>query len=204
MKSKILKNECELRIFAEKFKDRANDVSLSYLIDSKVRAYFDSKGEMVAGYASNLKRPLRYELWIPVEKRAQIPLFTSKNKLCELTCIWISSREGRISSEMIYLHSVIDALCSGAKYILGGTLSAAVFGIQTQSLPHLLYKGDTHFFGTSRQCWVYYASRWELIYKIMPAFTYSIFMGALGKNVYLGKARARARLARNQGVEKCE
>jgi hypothetical protein len=29
-------------------------------------------------------------------------------------------------------------------------------------------------------------------------------MGALGKNVYLGKARARARLARNQGVEKCE
>jgi hypothetical protein len=202
MKSKILKNECELRIFAEKFKERANDVSLSYLVNSKVRAYFDSKGEMVAGYACNVKRLLRYELWIPEEKRGQIPLFTFKNKLCELTCIWISSREGRISSEMIYLHSVIDALCSGAEYILGGTLSAAVFGIQTQSLPNLLYEGGTHYFGTSRQCWVYYASRWELLYNIMTAFPYSIIMGVLGKNVYLGKARARARLARDHVVEK--
>lgn len=106
---------------------------------------------MFAGYACNQQRPLRYEEWIPAGERPGIPLFGSQKKMCELTCIWIEGKQGRISSELIYLHSVIDALASGASFILGGTLSPEVLGIQTQSRPVMLYSGYTDFSGSENR-----------------------------------------------------
>jgi hypothetical protein len=195
MRSRILKVDGDLETFAAKFKQRGNDVSLAYLRQSRVRAFLNVQGEMIAGYAFNTVRPLRYEGWISEQNRETIAVFASKKKLCELTCIWISKREGKISSELIYLYAVIDALLTGATYILGGTLSSVVFGIQTQSLPRILYFGITDYFGKSQKCWVYCATRREVLTKIVSSFAYSIFMGLLGKNVYLGKARVRARCA---------
>jgi hypothetical protein len=200
MRSRILRTETELEQFAGEFQARGNAVSLEYLRQSQVRAFFSGKGKMVAGYVRNTERPLRYEGWIPEEYRSGIPLLSSGRKLCELTCIWIAGREGKISSEKVYLYSVIDAILSGADYVLGGTLSAVVFGIQTQSLPDLLYSGTTEYFGTPRQCWVYCASRGALIGKLMTVFPYNMVMSALGKPVYLNRARSRARRIRVPSV----
>jgi hypothetical protein len=200
MKSRILREDGELQRFAEKFKARGNEVSLEYLRQSQVRAFYSGQGEMVAGYSCNQVRPLRYEEWVPEEFRKGIAVFSSPKKLCELTCIWIASREGRLSSEMVYLYSVIDALMSGGGYVLGGTLSAVAFGIQSQSLPRLLYRGYTDYFGTRKQCWVYCASRGELLKKMVTLFPYGMVMGAFGKPVYLSRARARARKLRGTAV----
>ena len=193
MKSKVLTDEQALLYFAQRFKERGNDVQLDYLRQSKVRAFFDAQGNMFAGYACNQQRPLRYEEWIPGEERTAIPLFGSRKKLSELTCIWIAGKQGRISSELIYLRSVIDALASGADFILGGTLSPVVFGIQTQSLPAMVYSGYTGFFGTRKQCWVYGASRWVLIAKVLTMFPFNLIKGMLGRSSYLARAKSKAR-----------
>ena len=193
MKTRIINSEDELTAFAERFRNRGNAVEMDYLKASQVRAFFNKDGNMFAGYVLNLKRPLRYEGWIPQHLRSKIGLFSSTVKVCELTCIWIAGREGRVSSEIIYLYSVIDALLSGAQYTLGGTLSAVVFGIQTQSLPQILYSGYTEYFGIRQQCWIYGASRWVLLQKLFSVFAVEIFKGGMGKTAYLKRARARAR-----------
>ena len=196
MRSRILTTVAELEQFAQQFSSRGNAVSLDYLRYAQVRAFFNAQGTMAAGYARNCYRPLRYEGWIPECHRSSIAVLSSEKKLCELTCIWIAESEGKLSSEKVYLYSVIDALRSGAEYVLGGTLSAVVFGIQTQSLPNLLYSGYTDFFATKKHCWVYGASRGELFRKIMTFFPYNMMMSAMGKPVYLNRARARARQLR--------
>lgn len=151
---------------------------------------------MFAGYARNLERPLRYEQWIPEKARGSIPLLRSNKRLCELTCIWIAEKQGTISSEIIYLYSVIDALRSGATFILGGTLSPVVYGIQTQSLPIMLYCGPTDYFGTQKKCWIYGASRTLLFTKLVTAFPLNMMKGMLGRSSYLAEARNRARQMR--------
>ena len=73
MKSRILSDDRDLAYFAERFKERGNDVQLNYLKQSQIRAFFDAQGTMFAGYARNIRRPLRYEKWIPEKQRGVIP-----------------------------------------------------------------------------------------------------------------------------------
>jgi hypothetical protein len=193
MKSRILSDDRDLAYFAERFKERGNDVQLNYLKQSQIRAFFDAQGTMFAGYARNIRRPLRYEMWIPEKQRGAIPLLRSRKHLCELTCIWIAGKQGSISSEIIYLYSVIDALLSGADFILGGTLSPVVFGIQTQSLPSMLYSGHTDYFGKRKKCWIYGASRRLLCIKLITLFPINIIKGMFGRSSYLARAKRMAR-----------
>jgi hypothetical protein len=195
MKTQILKDDVSLREFAERFQQRGNPVSLEYLRRCQVRAFYDSAGRMFAGYALNQSRPLRYVEWIPEAERARVSVKSSEARIAELTCIWIYGRQGRISSELVYLHSVVDALLCGADYVLGGTLSAVVYGIQSQSIPELLYSGPTDYFGKPKRCWVYGASRWVLAKQLVKVFPAALARGLVGKPTYLGVARRRARQA---------
>jgi hypothetical protein len=189
MVSRILSGNDDYSTFRTKFMERGNSVTLEYLRNSRVRGFFEADGTMVAGYAINTRRPLRYEEWIPAPSLEKIPKFTMNKDLCEITCIWIAGKNGRITSQLIYLRSVIDALGSGAAYILGGTVRSAVFGIQTQSLPEILYDGFTTYFGEPRRCWIYGASRSTLIGRLLTAFPAALIAGLAGAPNYLSKAR---------------
>jgi hypothetical protein len=156
---------------------------------------------MFAGYAVNQSPPLRYVEWIPESARASAPVISTHERLCEITCIWINGKRGRVSSELIYLHSVIDALWTGADFVLGGTLSSVVYGIQSQSLPRLLYRGPTPYFGRGRVCWIYGGARRDLIRHVATTFPVALVRGLLGKPKYLAEARRRARREAAHEVE---
>ncbi len=193
MKTRILKTEEDLNTFARRFRQRGNPVSPEYLQQCQVRGFFTEEGVMFAGYALNLARPLRYEQWIPAENRAVVSMLADRKKVCELTCIWIYGNKGRSSSERIYLKAVMDALLSGAQFVLGGTVSPVVFGIQTQTLSRLLYTGHTDYFGKRQACWVYGASRSMLIGSVLSSFPAALIRKSFGRSNYLAKARAQAK-----------
>lgn len=193
MRTRILTTDEDLNTFARRFRQRGNPVSLEYLQQCQVRGFFTEEGVMFAGYALNLVRPLRYEQWIPEENRGVVTLLANRKKVCELTCIWIYGNPGRASSERIYLKAVTDALFSGAQFVLGGTVSPVVFGIQTQTLSQLLYTGYTEYFGKRQPCWIYGASRIRLLGSVVTFFPIAIVRKTFGRPNYLAKARARAK-----------
>lgn len=197
IKTRILECDSEVQTFAKRFAKRGNPVSLEYLRQSQVRAFFDSSGKMFAGFALNQTKPLRYVEWIPESSRGQVPLINESSSLSELTCIWIYGREGRMSSELVYFYTLIDALRSGTAFTLGGTLSKIVYGIQSQALPRLLYEGTTEYFGTPRHCWIYGADRRQLFLSIAVRIPRSVFNSLTGRANYLGIARQRVRSSKS-------
>ena len=193
MRSQILTHATDLQVFARRFGKRGNPVALDYLRRAQVRAFFDARGNMFAGYALNLTHPLRYIDWVPEVSRGHLPVLAKHRQLGELTCIWIYGREGRISSERIYLRAVCDALRSRTEFVLGGTLSSVVYGIQSQLLPRIVYSGPTTHFGEPRHCWIYGATRNELRWRVAVSLVPHLVKGFAGRPDYLAIARRRAR-----------
>ena len=193
MRSQILTHATDLQVFARRFGKRGNPVALDYLRRAQVRAFFDARGNMFAGYALNLTHPLRYIDWVPEVSRGHLPVLAKHRHLGELTCIWIYGREGRMSSERIYLHAVCDAIRSRAGFVLGGTLSSVVYGIQSQLLPRIVYSGPTTHFGEPRHCWIYGATRNELRRRVAVSLVPHLVKGFAGRSDYLAIARRRAR-----------
>ena len=193
MQAKILTSAADLEVFAHRFGKRGNPVALDYLRRAQVRAFFDSRGNMFAGYVLNLTDPLRYIDWVPEVSRGHLPMLAKHRQLGELTCIWIYGREGRVSSERIYLNAVCDALRSRASFVLGGTLSSVVYGIQSQLLPRIVYSGPTTHFGEPRHCWIYGATRNELRRRLAVSLVPHLVKGFAGRPDYLAKARRLAR-----------
>ena len=194
MKTRILREDYELAEFGRRFAKRGNPVTLEYLRRSRVRGFFDKRGILFAGYALNRSWPLRYLDWIPKAEQTKLPLDVTPGKCCEITCIWIHARPGRLSSEVVYLQSVLDALASGAAFTLGGTIHSVVYGIQSQALPRLLYTGPPACFPERPRCWVYGASRRQLLGWLGCRFPRDYVRALLGRPTYLSTARRRARL----------
>ncbi len=193
IRKRTLRDDTELEEFAGRFGQRGNPVSIEYLRRGSTKAFYDEGGSMFAGYVVNSSTPLRYLDWIPEAQRASFKASLQTDSVSEITCIWIARKPHRVSSELVYLSSVLDALRSGAEITLGGTLNRSVYGIQTQVLSRLYYSGTTECFGRPRDCWVYGASRIELALRLVTQFPTQIVLGLMGKANYLGQARRRSR-----------
>lgn len=193
MRKRVLRGDDELMEFAGSFAKRGNEVDLEYLRRAKVCGFYDSRDRLFAGYVLNRSNPLRYGEWVPPPERATSPLFSDEGDYCEITCIWIYAKAGRFSSELIYLSSVWDALRSGARFVLGGTLSRIAFGIQSQLLPQIIHSGQTERFGQRRSYWLYRASRRELVWRAIVRFPVALVRATFGRSNYLGTARRLAR-----------
>ncbi len=193
MRSRILATNQELDEFGGRFAERGNPVSLSYLRRAQVRAFYDRKGQMFAGYAMNRSEPLRYWEWVPEAARAGSTFAVKRPDCCELTCIWISGGSTTLTTGRIYAWAMLDALRSGAGYVVGGTLNPIVFGIQSQVLSQNLYQGPTEYFGHSRACFIYGATRLQLARWLVFSLPRVMLESLFGRPSYLSRARGRAR-----------
>ncbi len=162
---------------------------MSYLRQAQVRAFFSSEGEMIAGYAVNLQRPLRYEEWIPEASRGSLPVLSSNLRLGEMTVTWIYEKPEPFFSERVYIRAFVDAIVSGAQFVIGGILVPKVYGIHIQCLPQVIYIGETHYFGKPEPCWIYGAPRSVMLGKLLTAAPLELFGKLLGRPSYRDKAR---------------
>ncbi|MCX6110412.1 MAG: hypothetical protein NTZ90_12505 [Proteobacteria bacterium] len=167
--SRWLKSEEDLLAFQVEFKQRAgNALDLDYLRASKVRGYFTSKGEMLAGFVMRTEGPLRYYGWLSAEDRK--PRLGDRVKpedFVEITCIWM--KKGRIhpfERGQIYFESIALAALSGKRALLGGSFVEKVKDLQMLVMSFPYRKVDVESDGERRTLWLYFGLR-ELV---MPLY----------------------------------
>ena len=167
--SRWLKSEADLLTFQVEFKQRAgNALDLDYLRASKVRGYFTSKGEMLAGFVMRTEGPLRYYGWLSAEDRKPRPGDrVMPDDFVEITCIWM--KKGRIhpfERGQIYFESIALAALSGKRALLGGSFVEKVKDLQMRVMSFPYRKVDVESDGEHRTLWLYFGLR-ELV---MPMY----------------------------------
>ncbi len=142
-------------------KSSGGNISDDYLNSSTVRAFYNSQGEMVAGYMLNKKPNFRYLLYIPENEMRKISLSPQSDSIAEITCIWMTRKKLRpLQRYFIYTQVIIDSLNCGADFILGGSVVEKVKNIQFNILNQPLWEGIST---QSQYQWVYYGKRDEIL-----------------------------------------
>jgi len=156
--SHIIEDDEALACFARRYSAQASaSVAQAYLRRARVRAFFNSSGEMVAGYVLNCRAPFRYLSALPGTDAA-LPGTSRVRDFCEVTCIWIDRSVGQLDRVALYVVCFADFVRSGKRYAIGGSTHPGVVAVQRQALPHLIYEGDALIDGERVPAWVYYGS----------------------------------------------
>ena len=198
--SRWLKSEEDLLTFQVEFKQRAgNALGMDYLRGSKVRGYFTSKGEMLAGFVMRTEGPLRYYGWLSAEDRKPRPGDrVLPDDFVEITCIWM--KMGRIHPfrrGQIYFESIALAALSGKRALLGGSFVEKVKDLQMRVMSFPYRKVEVESDGESRTLWLYFGLR-ELV---MPLYIKHMIIYAFqagGRHHRNSRGRIRQVLTRRE------
>jgi hypothetical protein len=121
---------------------------------------------MVAGYLFNTSAPFRYETLIPAESRIELQKlgYLLESTSCELTCMWMrKSRLTKFDRSAVYIHSTVDTFRTKRRYVIAGSVVAALARMQKRTLPRTLYHGLMDKGGRIE---VYCATRYIMIIRI--------------------------------------
>jgi hypothetical protein len=89
-----------------------------------------------------------------------------------------------------------DAVKAFRRYTFGGTVIKKIFCIQSQALPNLAYYGrPAESFSDNGECWVYYATRRQLLSTSPWRIVKNLPVILFGRIPYLEKARRDAESA---------
>ncbi|WP_437738589.1 hypothetical protein [Sorangium sp. So ce1335] len=141
---RTLTTQSDLQLYQARYKALSGlPLDIDFLSRAMVRGFFDG-GTLVAGYALNRATPYRYHRLIhPDERdRQDIKEFFAQPDVAELCCIWIDrAAVTPFSRNAIYICSVHDAVRSGARKIVGGSVTPKVAAFQRLTLDVMLYEG---------------------------------------------------------------
>lgn len=171
VRSRLIQNNPELlELFLNSFKALSgNPVEYSYLARANVRGFF-KEGELVAGYVSNSRAPLRCTTWIPENVRSDLlsrNIPGGEDSCCELTCMWKDRSKVSIwEMNWIYVVAIFDGYCSGKPNVIGGSFVKKVADGQTRIFNQTVYSGPSDFKKGS-QCAVYFATRFHMVWGII-------------------------------------
>lgn len=136
-------------------------ISDEYLAQGQVRAFYNRKNEMVAGYIINSTPNFRYIDYIPEADRTHLAIDIQNDKIMEITCIWIKKEKlERGQRHAIYLQLIQDCLATDTDYVLGGSVVEKIRDLQQSVLRHALWEGMST---KSQYQWVYFGKRIELL-----------------------------------------
>lgn len=173
MRFKRLKQDDELTEFQVNFEKNIAERSqnehpvtlpIDYLKKSKVIGVFNKKNEMVAGWVLNFKAPFRILEAIPAEQYAKNEFLqkTPEKDLCEVTCIWRSSKILPLYFGLVvWPRVVLSCVHAKRRYIIGGDLQNKTRDLYEVASPIMIYKGpsvsihthskeDVHIFAFTR------------------------------------------------------
>lgn len=150
----------------------AASISVAYLQHADVHIFTrpNAPNRWVAGYAINTQAPFRYLGVLPgtsgsdVLRRHSLAL----EHLVEITLLirardidWLSGER-----ELYYLQSILDALLTGRRVVLGGSVKEAHRQTQMKILDQPLYDGYLDIAGSPTRGWLYYATRWGVVRNV--------------------------------------
>jgi len=193
--SRWLKSEADLLTFQNEFERLAgNPLDMAYLQRSRVRGYFTTAGEMLAGFIICSEGPLRYYSWLSPEDR--LPRLSDRmqpSDFVEITCIWM--KKGRIhpfTRGQVYLESIVFAALHGKPAVLGGTFVEAVRRQQMEVMTYPFRQGYTDFRRQSNKFWLYYGRREFMLPLLMKLCTeYALAAGTRHRRALLRRFSAQ-------------
>lgn len=170
LRSKVLQPGEYARFLEFNKKNNGGHVDMAYIENAIIRVFYNDPEHWVAAYAINTKGTFRYlsVLTDDLCKKLLQQYGIDKQNLVEITLL---SRDERISwankydREYYYTRSILDALATGRRFILGGAVEPKLAGAQMEVLDHLFYEGEMNFFGHAKYGWLYYASSFEIIWN---------------------------------------
>jgi hypothetical protein len=143
-------------------------ISDEYLSKGTIRGFFDNKGRLVGGYIVNTTPEFRYISVIPEHDREELPINVDADRIAEVACIWMTpNQRPPLLRYKIYTQAALDAFKTDSTYILGGTYVEKVRRIQQRVMKHDLWHGINIY---SREHWIYYAKRRELLSSFLWEF----------------------------------
>ena len=144
----------------------------------------------VASYAINSNRDFRYLSVLLHEKVADLLRQHNINQgdLVEITLLCRDRHSSWTPAEREYYYrmSILDALRTGKRIILGGTIEKKLLGVQMEVLNHPLYAGPMDLFGKPASGWLYYAPRLEVVWNCLVRAVRA-FLRTLGKPGAFGR-----------------
>jgi hypothetical protein len=173
MKSKIIKlrDSRDLRRFQERYRDVTGvSIDEEYLARADVYCLVTDAGEFNGGVIVNTTDPLRYELYLSERQRREVCFFDDRRgDMVEITCLWINSAVFATprSRSRIQLLALTKAFLSGKKYVLASTFSEKLARIQRLGFPHLIFEGNTEYFGRPMFHWLYYGTKTSICIGVL-------------------------------------
>lgn len=199
MWTRVLKCEDEIEVFVSEYNRLAGGVRYSsgQLKGLKVRAFYDSMGRIMGGYAVNSTPPYRTLSYVPgdVTIRGVKIQHTTEVTCAEVVALWINSSATNLLRALLYSRSVIDCYLMSPNYILGGCSLSGARRTQMRVLPNLLWEGNGVPFNKVVYNWVYYSGPLEAVARL----PYAIAMGWLDRSRLIRRVTKRFNL-RNKGV----
>ena len=122
MKTKVLRQASDYKIFALECSKKLNlDYPLEYLMNAKVRAFYNKYGAMIGGYVLNFNGRFRVIESIPAHVKKDSPWINREvlNNSYEVTGLWLDHRLGDIGTNFIFwLTMYKDMIMTRRKYLV--------------------------------------------------------------------------------------
>ncbi|MBO0933836.1 hypothetical protein [Fibrella aquatilis] len=138
--------------------------AVDYLTGASIWIFYRpaTPDQWVAAYAINTRAPFRCLSLISPEQRTKAlsQHGLAENRLVEITLLSRDRSQGWLPGERDYYYrmSIVDALKTGRRHLLGGTTDADLLRFQQQVLSRVLFDGELNVFGQPHHGWLIYAS----------------------------------------------
>jgi len=181
MRTRILSDTCDINFFVSEYNRLAGSAryTTAQLAGLKIRAFYDFRMRMVAGYAINDRFPYKTLSYIPDDLTLHGKSIKQENGLrfAEVIALWIGRSASNGLRAFIYSLSVIDCALLRPNFILGGCSLKSARRTQMRALPNLLWQGEGKPFKRGLHNWVYFATPLQAILRL----PYALVMGWLDR-----------------------
>ncbi|AQG78549.1 hypothetical protein [Spirosoma montaniterrae] len=169
LKSRLLRSDEHARFVAFNKTNSGAPIPAGYLDRATIRIFYraNDPDRWVAAYVVNTTVDFRYLSVLELEKKTDL-LAQHRLRESDLVEITLLCRDRSldwpaIDREWYYLNSIIDALRTGRRVVLGGTTREDLRQAQMQILDSLLHEGELNMFGQTKSGWLFYATRTRVL-----------------------------------------
>ncbi|NOH63281.1 hypothetical protein [Vibrio sp. RE88] len=145
--SKRLSRDSDFLEFAKHYQSISGNTSKIEQLKSRtcVRAFYDSKGEMCAGYTVNCDNPLVYIADLPKHMEAH-PLQHATENIVEGGGLWVERELSDFERGFVFIYASWDAYRMKKRYFMSGARNPKVAERQKYIYPNILFEGPTEKF----------------------------------------------------------
>ena len=147
LSSKRLSRDSDFLEFAKHYQSISGNTSNIEQLKSRtcVRAFYDSKGQMCAGYTVNCDHPLVYVADLP-QHMERHPLQYATDNIVEGGGLWVEQELSDFERGFVFIHASWEAYRMKKRYFMAGARNPKVAERQKYIYPKILFEGPTEKF----------------------------------------------------------